>query len=320
MTKKIKMAVLMDPIQTILPKKDTTLRLMLEAQKIGFELYYLEYKDLFLSKGQCFALAKPIQVKESLTEWWSFEEAKECPINIFDVLLMRQDPPVNMNYIYTTHLLEKAEQEGVLIINRPQALRDANEKLYTTWFSEFMPESLVTANMAKLKTFAQNQEKVVFKPLHGMAGQKVFQCDRHDPNLSVVIETLTESGSELCMAQKFIKEISLGDKRILIIDGNPIPYALARIPQVGDFRGNLARGAKAMGIELTDRDRELCEGVGPELKKKGIFFAGIDVIGDYLTEINITSPTCVREIEAAFNINIAGQFFDRLLEKLNQRD
>lgn len=223
-----------------------------------------------------------------------------------------------MDYIYATYILEHAEAQGVLVINRPQALRDANEKLYTTWFPHCMPRTLVSASSKEIKEFTQAEETIILKPLNGMAGQNIFKCHQNDLNLNVIIETLTKYGTEYCMVQRYLPEIKSGDKRILLIEGEPVPYALARIPALGEFRGNLARGGTGVGVELTDRDRYICAEVGPILKEKGFLFVGIDVIGDFLTEINVTSPTCVRELESIYHINIAGKILESIERRLNK--
>lgn len=319
MSKKPRLAFIMDPIQTIDPKKDSTLRLMLEAQTLDWEIHYLEQKDLFLNNERCYALTHPIEVFDNPSKWWSLGSPIEGPLAHFDAVWMRKDPPVTMEYIYTTQLLEKAEREGLLVVNRPQTLRDANEKLFITWFPQCIAPTLVTGSKLRLKQFIHQHQHTVLKPLKGMAGQGIFKCDVKDPNISVIIETLTQDETELCMAQQYIPEIQFGDKRIILIDGIPVPYALARIPKEDDFRGNLMRGAKATGVELTEKDRWICQEIAPTLIEKGVLFAGIDIIGDYLTEINITSPTCIRQLEQIYNINIAGQLLASLEQKINQR-
>ena len=293
----LKVLFIMDPIQKIHPVKDTTFRLMLEAQNLGYKIYYAELQHLFLKAGRTFCINRTIQVYDRISDYWSFGTLQDLSLTEFDVVLMRKDPPVNMEYIYATHLLEKAELEGTLVVNSPKSLRDANEKLYATWFPQCMPDTIVSANAQQIKHFIIEHQTVVLKPLGGMAGQGIFKCNHTDPNLPVIIETITKDGQEYCMVQQYIPDIIHGDKRIILIDGEPIPFALARIPTKGDFRGNLARGADAKGVALTNHDRWICSQIAPTLRNHGLLLVGIDVIGDYLTEINLTSPTCVRELE-----------------------
>jgi glutathione synthase len=312
------LGVIMDPMSEIHPEKDTTLALLLEAQRRGWQLYYLELTDLFLRYGAAWGTTRPLQVFDDLNHWYRMGDRIEQPLDQFDVLLMRKDPPVDMNYIYATYILEHAESNGTLVVNKPQSLRDANEKLYTTWFPQCMAPTIVSASIAKIKEFVEEHEKVVLKPLDGMGGKGIFKCDIHDPNITVIIETVTQSGTTYCMAQRFIPEITEGDKRIILIDGEPIPYALARVPKMGEFRGNLAAGGRGHAVTLTERDRWICSQVGPTLREKGLVLVGLDVIGDYLTEINVTSPTCVRELEAECSLDIAGSILDCIAEKLER--
>jgi len=230
-------------------------------------------------------------------------------------VLMRKDPPFDMEYVYTTYILERAEQAGVRVVNRPQALRDANEKAYTAWFPQCCPPTLMTRDMGRIRAFLAEHKKIVVKPLEGMGGLLVFVLAEGDPNTSVVLETLTQNGARLTVAQKYIPEIKDGDKRILVIDGEAVPYALARVPKPGESRGNLAAGGKGVGVPLSERDRWIVAQVAPALREKGLLFVGLDVIGDWLTEINVTSPTCVRELDAIYGLDIAGQFMDRLAKK-----
>ncbi len=310
----------MDPIDSIHPKKDTTLRLMLEAQKRDYTIYYIELQDLFFKGDTSFALSYSIRVSDDPKHWWELGKPVLKPLHEFDAILMRKDPPVDMDYIYSTYLLEHAEAKGVLVVNPPDALRAANEKLYATWFPQCMPETLVTADMALIKDFILQHQTVVLKPLSGMAGKTVFKGSVGDINNSVIIETLTNYGKQYCMVQRYIPEVVDGDKRIFLIDGEAIPYALARVPQKGELRGNLAAGAKPEGRRLSEREQWICNEIGPALRDKGFLFVGIDVIGDYLTEINVTSPTCVRELEAAFDINIAGQILDCIERKIKEEN
>jgi len=317
MQERPKLGVIMDPISKINPKKDTTLSLLMAAGVRGFDLYYLELKDLFLQYGIPWGHCRPLQVFNDLKQWYNLGETNPLPLDQFDILLMRKDPPVNMQYIYATYILERAEQNGTLVVNSPQALRDANEKLFATWFPQCMPPTLVSVDKSTLMDFIQENRLVVLKPLDSMGGKNILKCDASDPNLSVLIDLLTQEGSQYIMAQQFIPEIiAQGDKRILLIDGEPIPYALARIPADNDFRGNLAVGAQGVGCHLTERDFWICGQVGPKLREKGLLFVGIDVIGDYLTEINVTSPTCVKELEKAFEIDISSKIVDCIIHKL----
>ncbi len=313
----IKLGVVMDPIQTINPKKDSTLAMLLAAQARGWQLYYMEQQDLLLRDGKVFANMRPLSVRNDMRHWHSLSEPELTPMEQLDVVLMRKDPPFDMQYIHTTYLLELAEAAGVLMINRPQSLRDANEKLYTAWFPQCTPATLVSRDMVQLRRFLQEQGDIIVKPLEGMGGTSIFRLTLTDPNISVVLETLTNSGKQFIMAQRYIPEISAGDKRILLIDGIPIPYALARIPAAGETRGNLAAGGRGEGVPLSPRDHWICQQVGPTLKQKGLVFVGIDVIGDYLTEINVTSPTCIRELDAQFNLNIGATLMDCIAAKLN---
>lgn len=301
----IQLGVVMDPIAHINPKKDSTLAMLLAAQKRGWTLYYMTQNDLFLRDGIVYGKTKILTVKNDLHDWYKFTAEKIMPLHELDVVLMRKDPPFDIEYIYTTHLLERAQVQGCLVINKPQALRDVNEKLFTAWFAPCCPPTLVTRDREQLLAFVQEHQEVVFKPLEGMGGTAVFRLKHGDPNVNVVIEVLTHNSQRYIMAQRFISAIAQGDKRILMINGEPVPYALARVPASNDSRGNLAAGAKGEGRELTARDRFICEQVGPVLRAKGLYFVGLDVIGDFLTEINVTSPTCIRELDALYGLDIA---------------
>lgn len=306
----MKLGVLMDPIDQIHREKDTTFALLLEAQARAYEIYYLEPQDIWLQDGICWGRMNIIRVDDDPDDWFELAEEIIQPLVDLDVFLMRKDPPFDMKYVYLTYLLEQAEARGLLVINKPASLRDANEKLFASWFPQCCPKTMVSSKMDLLRDFIDSEEHVVIKPLGSMGGKSVFSVQEGDPNVNVILETLTHNGQEMVMAQHFIPEIANGDKRILLINGEPVPHALARIPAEDDFRGNIASGARTEGRELTDRDYWICEQVGPTLREKGLNFVGLDVIGDYLTEINVTSPTCVRELEAAFDINICGDFFD----------
>ena len=312
----IKLGIVMDPIQSINIKKDTSFAMLLEAQQRGYELYYMEMSDLYLEQGISYATMRPLEVRQDYTCWYSLGEVVDQPLHELDVILMRKDPPFDTEFFYATYLLERAEDQGTLIVNKPQSLRDANEKLFTAWFAEHTPTTLVTRSAAKLRSFHQQHQDVILKPLDGMGGASIFRMKHDDPNIGVIIETLTEHGSRYCMAQTYLPAIKDGDKRVLVVDGEPIPYCLARIPAKGETRGNLAAGGRGEPRELTEADWKIARAVGPTLKAKGLIFVGLDIIGDRLTEINVTSPTCVREIEAEFDINICGLLMDAIERRL----
>jgi glutathione synthase len=312
MSSGLKIAVLMDPIGAIKPHKDTSFAMMLEAQARGHAIFYLTQSDLWLANGEVFATLTPVSVFDRATDFYQLGEAFETKLDsqACDLLLMRKDPPVDAEFIYTTHLLSLAEKQGVWVMNHPQSLRDCNEKLYTAWFAQCCVPSLVSADMARLKAFIHQQGDCIAKPLDGMGGASIFRIQQDDPNASVILETLTTQGTKRAMIQKFIPEISAGDKRILMIHGQPVDFALARIPQAGETRGNLAVGGRGVAQPLSERDRWIAAQVGPALVEKGLDFVGLDVIGDYLTEINVTSPTCVREIDAQCHVNLLAQLLD----------
>lgn len=312
----VKLAIVMDPIAAINIKKDTSLAMLQAAQKRGWQLWYIEQDGLYLNDGIAMAQMRALEVSNDPNSWFSLGELEQKPLNFVDVVLMRVDPPFDNEYIYSTYILEQAEKSGTLIVNRPQSLRDCNEKVFATQFPQCCPPVLVSRHKDLLRAFHQQHGDVIFKPLDGMGGASIFRIKADDPNLSVIIETLTLFGKQQIMAQKFIPEIAQGDKRILMVDGKSVGYALARIPAKNETRGNLAAGGRAVGVELSDRDRWICEQIGPTLKEKGLIFVGLDVIGDYLTEINVTSPTCVRELDAAFNLDIAGDLMDCIASKL----
>jgi glutathione synthase len=310
------LGVVMDPISHISVKKDTTLALLLAAQNRGWQLMYMEQADLALENNIPVASLKPLQVRDDPTDWYTLGEPQLQPLSELDVILMRKDPPFDSEYIYSTYILEAAEKCGVLVINKPQSLRDCNEKVFATLFPECTPPLLVSRDAAQLKQFHKTHGNVVFKPLDGMGGASIFQVRQDDPNLNVIIEVLTMDGTRTIMAQQFIPDISNGDKRILMVNGEPIPYCLARIPPEGDIRGNLAVGGTGVVRPLSERDLWIAQQVGPVLKKKEILFAGLDVIGDYLTEINVTSPTCAREIDRAQATDIGGKLMDAIEKRL----
>jgi glutathione synthase len=311
-----KLGVVMDPIGAINFHKDSTLAMLLAADKRGWELYYMEQGDLFLQDGRCHARLSPLQVRTDEHDWFSLSETVAVPLDELDVVLMRKDPPVNMEFIYTTFLLERAEAHGTLVVNRPRAIRNASEKLYTAWFPECCPPTRVSRNIQILKEFLAEHGDIIVKPLDGMGGASVFRVQQQDPNLNVILETITGNGTISAMAQRYIPEITAGDKRILMIDGEPFPHALARIPASGETRGNLAAGGRGEGVDLSERDRWICAQTGPALREQGLLFVGLDVIGDYLTEINVTSPTCIRELDTFYNADIAGQLMDAIDSRL----
>lgn len=315
----IKLGIVMDPISQINIKKDSSFAMLLQAQERGYEIHYMEMADLYLLQGQARARSKILKVRHDYQSWYQFDTEQDIALSDLQVILMRKDPPFDTEYIYATYMLERAEDAGTLIINKPQSLRDANEKLYTSWFSQYTPKTLVSRDPGRLKAFYQQERDVILKPLDGMGGASIFRLKPDDANVSVIIETLTEHGQRYAMAQRFIPEIKDGDKRILVVDGEPVPYCLARIPASGETRGNLAAGGRGEARPLSDSDWAIARAIGPTLKAKGLIFVGLDVIGDKLTEINVTSPTCIREIEAAFPVSITGMLFDAIEQRLAAR-
>ncbi|MDI3324657.1 glutathione synthase [Pontibacterium granulatum] len=312
----IKIGIVMDPIEDITFKKDSSLAMLWAAQQKGWELWYMEQQDLFSRDGKVKAMMAPLSVKMDPEDWFYRGEYQERNLSDLNVILMRKDPPFNNEFIYSTHLLEMAEKEGTLIVNKPQALRDYNEKLFATEFPQCCPPVLVSRREDLLRAFHAEHSDVIFKPLDGMGGSQIFRIREDGNNLGVIIETLTKYGTETIMAQKYIPEIKDGDKRILIVDGEPVPYALARIPMAGETRGNLAAGGTGEGRPLSERDRWICDQITPVLKERGLMFVGLDVIGDYLTEINVTSPTCIRELDTQFNLDIGMRLMDAIERKL----
>jgi glutathione synthase len=312
---------IMDPIEHIKSYKDSTFAMMLAAQKRGWHIHYMTTSDLFLDNSTLRMNTRDIQVHDDPHHWFSYDsEFKTIGAETLDVLFMRKDPPFDINYLNTTYLLDHAKAQGVLVINDPQAIRDANEKMYTTWFPQCCVPYLVSSQATLIKQFIAMHKNVILKPLDSMGGDSIFKVHEQEPNINVILETLTYHGQRLIMAQQFIPDITEGDKRILLINGEPIPYALARIPAAGETRANLVAGGTGRGQALSDRDRWLCAQVGPTLRQRGLFFVGIDVIGDYLTEINVTSPTCIRELEQQFQLDIAGQLLDAVETQLIQRN
>jgi len=312
----IKLGIVMDPIAQINIKKDSSFAMLLQAQQRGYELHYMEMADLYLNNGEARARTRLLSVEQNYDNWYTFGSEQDIELADLDVILMRKDPPFDTEFIYATYILERAEEKGTLIVNKPRSLRDCNEKLFTAWFSDLTPETLVTRNKAQLKAFWQKHGDIILKPLDGMGGASIFRVKESDPNLGVIAETLTELGTRYCMAQNYIPAIKDGDKRVLVIDGEPVPYCLARIPQGGETRGNLAAGGRGEPRPLTESDWDIARRVGPELKARGLIFVGLDIIGDRLTEINVTSPTCIREIEAEFPVSITGMLFDAIEKRL----
>ncbi|NVK22336.1 MAG: glutathione synthase [Kangiellaceae bacterium] len=302
----------MDPIASINITKDTSFGMLLEAQRRGWQLFYCQPQDLYLEQGKIKAICQRIEVFNDNSRWFAAEEACTIELSQISAVLMRKDPPFDMNYIYSTYLLELAQQQGTLVVNDPRSLRDCNEKLFTAWFPKLTPKTLVSANKQLLKKFINEQQDVILKPLDGMGGSSIFRVQANDPNVSVIIETLTAQGKDLAMAQKFIPEITKGDKRILIVNGQVIPYVLSRIPKTGETRGNLAAGGSGVPMPISEQEMLIAQQVAPELLKRGLLFVGLDVIGNYVTEINVTSPTCMRELDKEYGLNIAGDLFSAI--------
>ena len=320
MTQAIRLAVVMDPIADCKFAKDSTLAMLLAAQKRGWELFYLEQSDLWLRDGVAMGRAAPLAVIANPKRWFELGTAAATPLASFDCVLMRKDPPFDTEYIYSTYVLERAELAGALIVNRPQGLRDINEKVFTAWFPECCASTLICRNMADMAAFAREHGKIVVKPLHGMGGRSIFVTEVGDKNMQVIFETLTDYGSRFAIAQRYLPEIATsGDSRVLLIDGEPVPFALARMPTATDNRGNLAAGAAGVGRPLNDRDRWLAAQIGPELARRGMLFVGLDVIGGYVTEINVTSPTGIRELDQQFDLDIASLLMDVIGRKLADR-
>ncbi len=314
--KALKVGIVMDPIGSITPKKDSSFAMLLEASRRGARIHYFEQQDLRMVSGRAIGVTTGLTVSDNNDDWFEFGERQQIDLGDLDVILMRKDPPFDMEYVYTTYILDRAKLAGALIVNAPQALRDMNEKVYTAWFPDCTPLTLVTRSMAEMKAFLGEHGRIVVKPLDGMGGRSIFVISKGDNNANVIFETLTNYGKRFAMAQVYIPEITLGDKRILLIDGEPVPYALARIPTGDDNRGNMVAGATTRGQELSAGDLRICERVGPVLREQGVLFAGIDVIGDYMTEVNVTSPTGIRELDRQFDLNIAALMFDAIERKL----
>ncbi len=310
------LAILMDPITHIKPYKDSSLAMLLEAQRRGWVLHYLEQGDLAMRVGEPWARLRPLVVRDDAHDWFGLGDAQWQPLTQMRLILARKDPPLDSEFLYDTQVLQRAADAGVLVINPPQALRDCNEKLYALQFPQCCVPTLVARERAALRAFAAEHGEIVLKPLDGMGGRGIFRSAAHDPNLNVILETLVGDDARFALAQKFIPAIREGDKRILVIDGEPVPFALARIPQGDEFRGNLAAGGRGVGVALSARDRWIVSQVAPDLRRRGLLFVGLDVIGDWLTEINITSPTCMRELDIQYGLNIAATLFDAIERKL----
>lgn len=312
----MQLGIVMDPIQHIKVEKDSSFAMLLAAQARGWDLWYLELHDLSLRDGQAYGRMQQLQVQDHPIHWFTLTSPQVKPLNQLSVILMRKDPPFDFEYLVATYLLERAESEGVLVVNKPQSLRDANEKLYTAWFPHCCVPTLVTRHINDLREFLQEQGEIILKPLEGMGGTSIFRIGKSEVNTNVIFEVMTHREQRFVMAQRYIPEIIHGDKRILLIDGQPIPYALARIPAAGETRGNLAAGGRGEGRPLSPRDHWICQQVGAILRAKGLMFVGLDIIGDYLTEINVTSPTCIRELDKLYHLDIAGQFIAMIEQKV----
>ncbi len=319
MTQNIRLAVVMDPIGAIRYAKDSTLAMLLAAQSRGFELHYLEQQELFVRDGRAMGHSRPLTVRADPASWFTLGERSTQPLGSFNCILMRKDPPFDMEYIYTTYILDRAQEQGAMVVNQPQGLRDMNEKAYTAWFPQCCAPTLISRSLADMDAFLQEHGKIVCKPLDGMGGRSIFVTDVTDKNRLVIFETLTAHGSRFAMAQRYLPQIvDSGDSRVLLVDGEPMPYVLARMPSADDHRGNLAAGALGVGRPLNDRDRWLAAQIGPALARRGMLFVGLDVIGGYVTEINVTSPTGIRELDKQFHINI-GDLLMQAIERRLQR-
>lgn len=309
---RVKLGVIMDPIGSIKHYKDSSFAMLLAAQARGWDIFYMEMNDLSLVDSIARGHMRSLQVRDQDHDWYELGATRVQALSELDIILMRKDPPYDMEYLYATHLLQFAHNAGTLVVNRPDSLRNANEKLSANWFPECTVPTLVSRRAEEYLAFLDQHQDLILKPLEGMGGASIFRVRKDDPNTNVIIETLTDNGKRYAMAQRTIPEISAGDKRILLINGEPVPYALARIPAEGETRGNLAAGGRGEGVRLSERDRWICQQLGPRLREMGLIFVGIDVIGDYLTEINVTSPTCIRELDQLFQLDIAGHLMDCL--------
>jgi glutathione synthase len=314
---RVRLVVVMDPIEAIKPAKDSTLAILLAAQARGWELFYAEQKDLYLRDGVAFGRLASLKVFDDPKAWFARSDAAPARLGDYDVILMRKDPPFDTEYIYSTYILDRAQIQGALVCNRPQGLRDMNEKVYTAWFPECCAPTLISRDMHDMSEFLREHGKAVCKPLHGMGGRSIFVLEQGDKNRNVVFETLTDFGTRYAIVQRYLPEIvTAGDCRVILVDGEPVPFALQRMPDADDHRGNLAAGARAESRPLNDRDRWLCSVIGPKLKAAGMIFVGLDVIGDFVTEINVTSPTGIRELDRKHAIDVGGMLVSAIARTL----
>ncbi|WP_371194229.1 glutathione synthase [Glaciecola sp. SC05] len=312
----LKLAVVMDPITAINTKKDTSFALMLEAQRRGYQIHYIQQKHLSIDNGVPLAISQTISITDSVTDYYQVLSEQTINLGEMDVILMRKDPPFDSEFLYATHILELAETAGALVVNKPQALRDFNEKLFTALYPQFIPDTLVTSQKSAFKAFHAKHKDIICKPLDGMGGTSIFRVTPDGTNLGVISEVLTDNGNKHAMVQRYMPEISKGDKRILLIDGEVIPYCLARLPAANETRGNLAAGGSGVPQEVNKEDMLVAQTIAKDMPSRGILFVGLDMIGNKVTEINITSPTCVREIEAAYPVNVCAKLFDAIEKRL----
>ena len=317
MPKLRKLGIVMDPIESIKPWKDSSFAMMLEAQARDWQIFYFQISDLYMDDGIAMGQFQTLQLTDDNDDWFKVVDSGNCRLDQLDAILMRKDPPFDLEYIYATYILEQAEENGSLVVNKPSSLRDCNEKMFTRVFPQCCVTTRVSRDQDLLKEFIETHKDVIIKPLDGMGGQSIFRVKAGDPNTNVIIETVSQRGHSQTMVQQYIPEIIAGDKRILLIDGKPVEYALARVPAEGELRGNIAAGASTRGQKLSERDFWLCDQIGEELRNRGLLFVGIDVIGDYITEINVTSPTCIRELDSEFNLNISADLFECIEQRLS---
>jgi glutathione synthase len=315
----IRVGFVIDPFSQINPKKDSTLAMINAAAARGWQCYVMFMNDLFVHNGASYGNVRTVKLQLDANPWYQLGETQTVPLAKFNAIFMRKDPPFNMEYVHATYILELAEAGGCLVVNKPQSLRDCNEKMIITHFPQCIPDTLVTREREQIIGFLSEYKDIILKPLDGMGGASIFRLREGDPNINVVIELLTQLGRRYIMVQRYLPAVTEGDKRILLINGEPIPYGLARIPAVGETRANLAAGGTGVGKALTEREHWLCEEIKPMLIAKGLIFVGIDVIGDYITEINVTSPTCIRELDKQFHLDIAGKLMDVVSEKLKSK-
>jgi glutathione synthase len=313
-----RLAVIMDPVESVKPHKDSSFAMLLEAQRRGWEIHYGGLEDIWLRNGEAYGRLTRLQVADTPANWFTLGDTAELVLGDMDVILMRKDPPFDLDYVVATYVLQRAEDRGAVVVNRPQGLRDANEKAFMAWFPDCGPPTLISRSLQEMRAFIDEHDKVVVKPLDLMGGQSVFVTDSADGNCNVILETITRQGTHFAMVQKYLPEIAVsGDRRIILIDGQPVPLALARIPTAGDHRGNIVAGAQIQVLPLTAREKWICEQIGPVLRDKGLLFTGIDVIGDFMTELNVTSPTGIRELERGSELQISRQMFDAIATRLS---